>query len=78
MAKLVAFDFESEGIESFPDYPPKPTMLGIYEAGKKPVYYSWGHPILRYLHQFPWFHKAKRVPGLRAVKNIIKNILDMA
>lgn len=44
MVKLVAFDFESEGIQSFPDYPPRPTMLGIYEDGKKPRYMSWGHP----------------------------------
>lgn len=41
---LVAFDFESEGIQSFPDYPPKPTMLGIYAEGEEPYYLSWGHP----------------------------------
>ena len=41
---LVAFDFESEGIDPFPNYPPKPTMLGIYEVGKEPYYMSWGHP----------------------------------
>lgn len=41
--KLVAFDFESAGIQAFPDYPPRPTMLGIYEKGKKPYYMSWGH-----------------------------------
>lgn len=40
----VAFDFESEGIQPFPDYPPKPTMLGIYEEGKTPLYMAWGHP----------------------------------
>lgn len=44
MARLVAFDFESEGIEAFPKYPPKPTMLGIYPLGGKAFYLSWGHP----------------------------------
>lgn len=41
---LVAWDFESEGIDAFPNYPPKPTMLGIYVEGAKPYYLSWGHP----------------------------------
>lgn len=41
---LVAFDFESEGIEAFPKYPPVPTMLGIYKEGCTPYYMSWGHP----------------------------------
>jgi DNA polymerase I-like protein with 3'-5' exonuclease and polymerase domains len=40
----VAFDFESKGIEPFPNYPPKPTMLGIYVEGLEPGYMSWGHP----------------------------------
>jgi len=41
---LVAFDFESEEILPFPEYPPKPTMLGIYAEGQEPRYFSWGHP----------------------------------
>lgn len=40
----VYFDFESEAIQPFPDYPPKPTMLGIYAEGAEPFYMSWGHP----------------------------------
>jgi len=39
----VAFDFESEGIEAFPNYPPKPCGLSLLVEGQKPKYYAWGH-----------------------------------
>ena len=37
-------DFETEGIESRPNYPPKPAGVSIKMPGKKPAYYAWGHP----------------------------------
>ena len=37
-------DFETEGIEARPAYPPKPVGVAIKEVGKKPVYLAWGHP----------------------------------
>lgn len=44
MTTLVAWDFETEAIQPFPEYPPKPTMLGIYAQNQEPLYLSWGHP----------------------------------
>jgi DNA polymerase I-like protein with 3'-5' exonuclease and polymerase domains len=42
---LVALDFESEGIESRPDYPPKPVGLAVYtDNDNVPYYMAWGHP----------------------------------
>lgn len=44
----IVFDFESEGIEPMPKYPPKPVGLAL-EINGQPTgaeYYSaWGHPI---------------------------------
>jgi DNA polymerase I-like protein with 3'-5' exonuclease and polymerase domains len=40
----VVVDFETDGIEPRPDYPPKPVGVAIWEPGKKPYYLSWGHP----------------------------------
>lgn len=37
-------DFETFGITPRPDYPPKPVGVSIKQWGKKPRYYSWGHP----------------------------------
>jgi len=42
--RIVAIDFETYAIQPIPDYPPKPTMLGIYEQDKEPFYMSWAHP----------------------------------
>lgn len=39
-----AIDFETEGIEYRPVYPPKPVGVGILEPGKRPIYLAWGHP----------------------------------
>ena len=41
---LVALDFESDGIEARPLYPPIPRGLAVYEPGLAPHYYAWGHP----------------------------------
>ena len=40
----VAFDFETDGIEAMPDYPPKPRGLAIQREGDNPFYMAWGHP----------------------------------
>lgn len=42
--KIASFDFESEGIEDRPKYPPTPVGLAIYIDGQDPVYYAFGHP----------------------------------
>ena len=41
---LVAYDFETEEIKDYPQYPPKPVGISIYEKGGTPHYYAWGHP----------------------------------
>lgn len=40
----VTFDFETEGIKPFPEYPPKPVGLAIKVEDQPAQYYSWGHP----------------------------------
>lgn len=42
--KPVTIDFETEGIEDRPHYPPKPVGVSIKYPGKKAVYHAWGHP----------------------------------
>jgi DNA polymerase I-like protein with 3'-5' exonuclease and polymerase domains len=42
---LVALDFESDAIDTRPNYPPKPTGLAVHHEGIEPFYYAWGHPI---------------------------------
>lgn len=37
-------DFETEMSEGRPDYPPKPVGVSIQYWGKRPKYWSWGHP----------------------------------
>lgn len=41
--KPVTVDFETYGIEQRPEYPPTPVGVSIKYAGKKPVYYGFGH-----------------------------------
>lgn len=41
---LVALDFESEGIDTRPNYPPNPVGLAVYADGNLPYYMAWGHP----------------------------------
>lgn len=44
MSKLVCIDFETDGIDAFPNYPPKPRGLAIEVDGEQPYYLAWGHP----------------------------------
>ena len=41
---LVAIDFETQGIEDRPKYPPMPVGVAIYKEGCTPQYFAWGHP----------------------------------
>jgi DNA polymerase I-like protein with 3'-5' exonuclease and polymerase domains len=40
---LVALDFESDAIDTRPNYPPEPAGLAIYD-GMTAQYMAWGHP----------------------------------
>ena len=44
MKKPIVIDFETDGIQARPDYPPKPAGVAIKLPGKKAKYYAWGHP----------------------------------
>ncbi|GAG23650.1 unnamed protein product, partial [marine sediment metagenome] len=44
MTAPITIDYETGSIEDRPAYPPKPVGVGIYEPGKKPHYYAFGHP----------------------------------
>ena len=44
MRSFAVLDFETEGIELRPAYPPKPVGVSIKLPGKAPRYYGWGHP----------------------------------
>lgn len=37
-------DFETDGIEKRPAYPPKPVGVSILMPEQKPIYLAWGHP----------------------------------
>ena len=38
-------DFETDSIEPYPDFPPKPAGVSIWmEGAEAPHYYAWGHP----------------------------------
>ena len=38
-------DFETQPIEGYPHYPPKPVSVSIWHAeAESPQFYSWGHP----------------------------------
>ena len=41
---LVALDFESDAIDTRPNYPPEPCGLAVYADGEAPYYMAWGHP----------------------------------
>lgn len=41
---VIGIDFETEGIESRPEYPPKPVGVSIVWPKRKAHYYAWGHP----------------------------------
>ena len=41
----VVIDFETEGIQKRPEYPPRPVGFSLIEPGKRrSQYFSWGHP----------------------------------
>lgn len=42
---MIALDFESEGIQNRPEYPPKPVGLAVLVDGMPGRYFAWGHPI---------------------------------
>lgn len=45
MSRPFTFDFETEAIGPYPDYPPKPVGVSIwYPEAEKSVYMAWGHP----------------------------------
>lgn len=37
-------DFETDAIEAYPNYPPKPVGVSVELEGQKPIYLAWGHP----------------------------------
>lgn len=41
----ITLDFETEGIELRPHYPPKPVGVSILLPNGRPEYLAWGHPI---------------------------------
>jgi len=41
---VVTLDWETEGIQARPVYPPKPVGLAVYEVGKPKIYMAFGHP----------------------------------
>ena len=45
MIKPIIIDFETEGIQRRPVYPPVPVGFSIqFQNERKPKYYAWGHP----------------------------------
>jgi len=42
---ITTIDFETEAIEAYPNFPPKPVGVSIWYAhAEKPTYLAWGHP----------------------------------
>jgi len=48
---LVALDFESDAIDTRPNYPPEPCGLAVYVDGEPPYYMAWGHPTKNNCHR---------------------------
>ena len=44
MKDIITVDFETEGIQSRPEYPPQPVGLAIRDEQGHSQYFSWGHP----------------------------------
>ena len=40
----ITIDFETEPIHPRPHYPPRPVSVAIWEPGRKPEFWAWGHP----------------------------------
>lgn len=41
---ILVLDFETDGIEARPAYPPTPRGLAVYRSDAAPLYFAWGHP----------------------------------
>ncbi len=44
MTEPTVIDFETEAIEPYPNFPPKPVGVAIYKPPAPPEYLCWGHP----------------------------------
>lgn len=42
--KPIVVDFETEPIQPRPHYPPRPVSVALWEPGRKPEFWAWGHP----------------------------------
>jgi DNA polymerase I-like protein with 3'-5' exonuclease and polymerase domains len=40
----ITADFETEAIRDRPQYPPRPVSVAVWEPGRKPEFWAWGHP----------------------------------
>jgi len=40
----ITVDFETEAIRDRPEYPPRPVSVAIWVPGRRPEFWSWGHP----------------------------------
>lgn len=58
---VITIDFETAGIQSRPEYPPKPVGVSIKLVGKTAKYYGWGHP-------------TKNTCTFEEAKNALKNV----
>ena len=67
------YPYSQENIKSY-----DPRSLTNKTYGVHMWNYSWGHPLLRYFHRFPLYHKLKRIPGTQSLKEGVKKMLGMA
>ncbi|HUV39341.1 MAG TPA: hypothetical protein VMY39_06985, partial [Planctomycetota bacterium] len=44
MKRPTVVDFETDPIAPRPTYPPRPVSVSVWEAGRKPEFWAWGHP----------------------------------
>ena len=70
---IAFYPYTQENIASF-----DPKALTNKTYGVHLWNYSWGHPLLRYFHRFPLYHKLKRAHGIKSIKDAIKKLFKMA
>lgn len=70
---IAFYPYSQENIRSFDARSLSPQTYGVHMWN-----YSWGHPLLRFFHRFPLYHKLKRAPGIESIKIRIKKFLRMA
>lgn len=70
---IAFYPYTQENIASF-----DPKSLTNKTYGVHMWNYSWGHPLFRYFHRFPLYHKLKRIPGTKALKEGVKRLFGMA